>query len=293
MPQDPPKSFKNLGKEAQDLLNKGFPSTEKFDWKAEVTTSTADNGKLSASLTKNPSSENNAGDIVYKYPTKFGDFTTKLDLGNAIKFDYMKKNLFFKGFDANSELTVNQPQKGDPSDSTIKFGGDYQREWLNSAFQINNLFRNNMSFKGSAVVGTPTIALGLETDVTNNTDSNNPIALKSTLSYSPGSNIVQTLSWRNKDNQVAVTYYKKSSKKPLAVAAELAVSPNDTSIALGASYLRGDSSVKARLNNQGSLGVAFTRKLNSSTSVTGMTELNVSSQSAAGPRLGLIVSLTY
>lgn len=286
-------------------MNKGFPSVDKFEWKSELTASPGP-GTLSASLTKSASSTNAGvpGEITYKYPSKFGELTTKYQFANIFKLEYQKKDFPVKGFDMNGEF-VAEPQKGSLSDGALKLGGDYRRDLFNGSIAINNRFgpTEDWSVKASIVIGNlkPGLAFGAEADVSRKTQTQSSSTVKTVASYSPTPAVVGNLFWKSMGNvqEVGANFYQKSSTKPFAVASEI-VFKNDTSlktllqISLGSIYSPRDStSIKSRLNSEGSLGVAVTEKLSSVTSVTGSVEVNLLNPSGANAfKSGLKISLS-
>jgi len=295
-PSGPPKPFKDLGKLCHDLLKKDFPTAgEGFDWKSEVTAS-SDHGTFSGNLQKTPKDGLNSGEVSYKFPSKFGEITTKIDLTKKIKLEHQKKNLLVKGFDLNDEIGAEfSKDTGSFSLSKFMIGGDYKRDWVNGSLAFNKLLgrkTDSVNLSGSLVVGTPEVALGASTEVNNSLDINK---FDTTLFYSK-SDLTATIFWKHKKgsgNTVGTNVYLKSLAKAkklnLVVGGEFELKLSDgeggqshnPTITFGGSFTPDDSSsIKACLLSTGNMGIALTQQLSSSTSVTGAVNVDLMNPTA-------------
>jgi len=290
-PSGPPKPFKDLGKQANDLLKKDFPLNEKYEWKAEFNAPSALNGTFTGSLTKNPKEGQNAGDVSYKIPLKLGTFTTKFDLARNLKLEHNKKNFPVKGFDITEELVLKFKEELFTSGS-FKLGCDYRRDWVNGSFTFNRGFGSKANLTSALTLGTPELALGLETDISDNLEVK---SLNGIFSF-VDSRLSATLFWKSKrqndqvfNNTTGTNFYFKSSQvKDLAVGGELEyklsdndnASPNPT-LAFGAIWKPEDSiTVKGRLLSTGFLGVSLNSQWSSSVSMTYSADVDVKNPTA-------------
>jgi len=294
-PSGPPKPFKDLGKLCHDLLKKDFPTVEKFDWKSELTAS-SDHGTFSGNLKKTSTGGLNSGEVSYKFPSKIGEITTKIDLSKTIKLEYNKKNFPVKGLDLNEEISATiHKDTGFFSSGKLTLGGDYKRDWVNGSFAYNKFFGGTdpANVSASLVVGTPEVALGTQTDVSDSLELN---SFDTTLFYSK-SDLTATVFWKHKkgsdgkgtSNTIGTNVYLKpaSAKKlNLVLGQEFELKLSDSEalspvISFGGSFTPDKTlSIKTRLLSTGFLGIALTQQLSSSTSVTGGVDVDLKNPTA-------------
>jgi len=306
----PPKPYKDLGKSANDLLKKGFPSEDKFDWKVELNNSpsSTEHGTFTGVLTKKkggvtPPFE---GDVSYKLPVGLAEFTGKWDISNNFELKGNRKNLM-KGFDVNTEFKLGP--KG-LSDSNVKVGGDFKKELVNTSVNANyKVSTKEVSADLTAVFGSPDAAFGIEAKLSS-VERAELRTINATAVYSPSDKNEFTVTVK-RDNAtpkeksqktiLQATFFQKLPRPTmnnLTLAGEItydlsAVGPdNIPAITVGGSYTPdNESDLKARLNSKGIFGMSLNQRIGNHLTATAAVDVPLSAPDQFIPALKFVFSL--
>jgi len=308
-PSAPPKAYKDLGKSATDLLKKGFPSDDRFDWKVELNNgaSSNENGTFTGTLTKKKGAKDE-GDLSYKLPLKFAEITGKWDLANNLELKLNRKHLV-KGLDVNGELKSGH--RGLLADSKIKFGADFKRELLNTSGSLlyKASDKPSVTATASAVIGSPEAAVGFDAEISETAELK---TINAAVTFSPSDSLDFFVHWKrenttSKDKQgpktsISGSFFHRVSRtslRNLAVAGDLtydltASGPDNVpSLSFGGSYSPdNDSDLKARLNSKGVLGLSLNQKVGQHLSVTASVDVPLTSvEPQFTPALKFVISV--
>lgn len=274
-----PRPFCDLNKEANDLLKKGFASTEQYELKIETQAIAPNGTKFEPSFTKSKNGQS------LTFPFKFcprvvettASFST--DENVAISLNSMKS---YYGIKPKLDLKTK-------TSSFTSFCSDlnleYRREFVtaNVKFSLPNNF--NLKTSATLVLGNPTLSVGATAEVEKNASS---FAVKSkgiavAYNHGPFKTSFFTSHEDKKNPMCGISYYQPiPSIRGCAIAAQLDIecfnslnSDRERTITVGATYQPDDSSTfKARLNDKGTIGFAYSQSLSPDLNVTFLSDIN-------------------
>jgi len=274
--------FKDVGKNANDLLKKGFPSQEKYAFRVEFDT-TSNSGiqfqpYLQETLTKSVE-----GELKSKVNYKTLTFTTTGNLKEDVSLEISptKPNMFKWTVNVNSNMSDFVDRlKGK---STLEARSDYQTSALTAewAFRQSGKTEDAPKINVSSVFGSKSngIALGLDAEISPSAQELK--SFNTAFSYSKG-DLDLALFSKTKiggATTVSASYFQKYPYigDDILFAAELACELNKKpTIALGAQFKpTSDSTAKARFDSKGLLGISYTEKWKGPLSVTLASDWNV------------------
>jgi len=276
--------YKDLGKLANDLLNKGWASTEKYSWKVESNIS-SDDVKVTPSV-QSVGKESIDGSIKASFPLlKLQDFnlivTETANLNQSLKVEFTTSKYLNNAYKPTLEFntTVNAPI----SSSKAKFSTDIKQQWggatLSWAGPGDHVFNASVLFPKT--LNNATVAIGSEFEYT----KKSPLKVNLAGSYFTPSLIAtvfgklkvgrpnDTIVGFNVVNRVNSPFNAESQ-----VAGEIQYDLNgkDTNITIGAStnpdlY----STVKGRITSKGLVGFAYTQQFNAPLNLTFLVDLDL------------------
>lgn len=264
-----PGAFKDIGKDASDFLNKNFYENE---WKVEVNAGAADGTTVKATVAKGEATT--VGSLEHKTKHKSGaDVTTVIDLNRDLKTTVAFKNKFVKGLDTSAEFSTNSTRIFDAL--KVKLSADYAHDVVTLSSNVNIPFAANAapSSVTSVVLGSKEQGVALGAEVEFNAARAQVTRFDTGLSYAKASTSVTAFSRSKRDtstnnlaNRVGLNVHHKFASANGSNAAVEAIYDLKTSlVSISAGYaFKPDaaSSFKARINNQGVLGLAYTQNLN-------------------------------
>jgi len=269
-----PSEFSDLGKNANELLNKGFPSTDKFDWKFEIDTTSSNNVKFVPSVTHFP-----GRGVSTQLKTVFKDYNLTV-IGNhkdelSVEYESPKTLSGIK-----PTLKLNTSTRNLKEKLVVGPGGEIKAEWLNLKGGVEYPLRGEGGEEEgskeaaatpaatlSATVGSPSCRFVAGFDfrlvhfrsldffnlAANYRASDLEVTLfsksKPGLPTMIGANYYQTLAnkWKNGAISGEVTYPLNSKGAPLTVALGALFKPDDS------------STLKGRITSKGLLGLSYTQ----------------------------------
>jgi len=287
-----PASFKDQGKNANDLLGKGFPSSDKFNWKVELDTTSENNVQFIHSLSHGPKGID--GELRTKFKAHDFNFTVtgnqkediSLELSHAKALNGLKPTLTLS---SNTASLFEKFQ--------LKISGEMRKDWLFASTSIDLPQKEapqgettkeavvTPNFVVSTVLGSKSNGLSAGFDLQFDTSAKDLKNFNSVLSYT-SSDLEVSLFCKTKPFQKSAefgaTYYQKliTRWKDAAVAGQLAYPMRLTSprpsFAIGG-FFKPDptSSVKGRINEKGYAGLSYTQQWGGPFSVTLSSEVNL------------------
>jgi len=166
--------FKDLGKQANDLLNKGFFEHEKYHFKVEGSLSSQNGVKATPSVQISSTDKTLAGSVKTVLPCSCGYTTTITgDLKSAFKLevvsDTWKRGIFKPTFElsTNTKTLINSLKIKKTVDIATGFGGSTVGFTYNVASGSPQL---NFSIVGVRKLESGVGAIGVETDITQGKD---------------------------------------------------------------------------------------------------------------------------
>jgi hypothetical protein len=280
-----PGQFKDIGKDSNDLLNKGF---EDFDAKLEVN-AVGFNATVKAAITKNQ--DKTSGSVEYKTKHRSGaDLTANIEFNKSLKYTVQFKDKFIKGLDTSLEVNTNPAKLFD--EAKVKVTADYAQ--LDAATLNANL---TVPVGGaaptsviSAVIGSREHGFAVGGEVELNATRGQFTRLEGALGYKKGSSSLTLFSKTNRDNSNNTLSHKFGSSfyyrfatsatcscNPI-VAAEAVYNPKDSVVALVAGVLTkpdATSTLKAKVSSLGQLNVAFNKDLEKPLSIGLFSQTNL------------------
>lgn len=294
-----PGQFKDIGKDASDLLSKGY---DDYDTKFEVNASGL-NANVKASFTRNQ--DRLTSSLEYKTKCeKCGDLTTTIDFGKSVKLSAVSKDKFIQKLDVTTELSSNPSKLFD--DAKLKVTADYAHD----AATLSNSLTYPVSGAGatvvsSLVVGSKEHGVVLGGEVELSSARGQLTRGDAALSYKKGSLAVTLFSKTNRDNTNNALNHKLGGNFHYRVAEptrwnpinQLAVETiynpkaSNLDIAVAASAKPdATSTLKAKVNSNGNINVAFNKDLNKPLSVGVFAATSL--HSVSDVKLGLKVAYT-
>lgn len=283
-----PGFYKDLGKSANDLLNKGFPVNDKWAWKVELNAPSSCVSFV-PSITKEES--NIAGQLQGKFKLPKVDATVTADLKGDIKTELVAPRLLLDDLKGTANITVN-PQKGELSE--LKPSVEFSHKFFTTTLSFTT--GKSTAAAGTLVVGSAEkgVAVGVEAEVQPETSS--LTTLNVTAAYTK-SKLNFTTFYRSKQvpkhtSVCGLSFFTKKDDKTSIAVEFLFNAEKGPSVSLGTSSVLNDTAtLKSRLNSSGLLGFALTQKLNGPVSLGLGADINLTQNNGPAIRTGVKLAL--
>jgi voltage-dependent anion channel protein 2 len=279
-----PPAFKDIGKDVNDLLNRGFPSVDKFDWKFEAKTVAPNGVSFNPSLVK---STDVSGQLQGKISKPNLDLTGTLNLKNEAKAEAVFS--VAKGLKVPFELSANL---NNLSALKVRTGADFKNELVNASGSLSVPVDKRLPIINTSltVAASPAWVVGAETELS---ETLKPNSLNGAIGYNQN-NLSATAFYKLKkdlkkgDSRIfGVNYYQRlpagwvDGAFGVEASYQLNHPTSNCSLSVGGSYKPDDSStLKARLNNEGLLGLSYTQQMRGPFSLTFAADVNILDASA-------------
>jgi len=290
-----PPLFKDLGKRATDLLTKEFPSEEKkFEWKG-----TTSNGVTIETNAVQKADNPIVGTITpsYKYQEYGLSFLGEFNTNKDIKLETSIENQVVEG----AKVTLTGEQKGKDTYATL--GGEYKhaKATLNGSVDFGKSKGNTI--KASSVFGHNGWLLGLSTEYLLGSDHQELRLFNTTIGYGAGDYDLTVFGRivggeKGDRNEVGGTYYH-NVKEGLSFGAEVVfdttAAESKPKLAFGGSYkLQEDTTVKAKVDTAGVLGLSYAQKFSKNSKLTIGTKIDTGATSGkSSTSMGFVINCTF
>jgi hypothetical protein len=274
--------FKDLGKQANDLLNKGFYEHEKYSFKVDGTL-VSPNGVKATPSVQISSDQSYSGSLKLIFPTANGYTATYTqDLKNALKLELTLDSYLRGVFKPTLELSTNSRTLTNAL--KIKQTVDLATTWGASSVGVTYALATrvpqlNFSHVFARNFNLGIGAFGVETDITRGKDI--PVNVVASLISPSLTATIFGYFFVNKPKaaRYAVSFYGPLASNPTtSVGAELQYD-NDgkaTQIAVGTSHkIDLSSTLKTRFNSRGVFGVVYSKRLQDSFTLSVLADVNV------------------
>jgi hypothetical protein len=279
--------FKDVGKNANDLLKKGFPSTEKYNFRLEYDT-TSSSGVQVIPYLQETFDKNVEGELKTKFSVRDFQFTTIANTKEDVSIEISPKTSYrgFKwiGFVSSNLTDFFDKLKGKV---TSEFRGDFTTTAVSFESNARRSGKSDDSPKVnfSTVVGSREkgISVGLDSEVAVQTQQlktlNTALAINK-----PNDNIEVTLYSKTKiggSTIVGMSVYQRylgANLRDVNFGGDLSYDLNgkSTSFLLGGSCCPDEfSTAKGRFDSRGILGFAYTEKWRNTLAVTFSADWNI------------------
>jgi len=289
--------YKDIGKNANDLTNKGFVSADRYQWKLEVDT-TSDNGVQFLPSLSQASSGILEGELKSKFKACNSSFTVSGNLKQELSIEAASDKPL-KGL-VKPTLTLSTLMDNPLERSKIKiqteFRGNYGNLTALLELPVSRFLRDpspkseQLKANVTAVVGLSDYGVSTGAEVEVAPENGQIRALNLVLSYAQSNLEVSAFSKR-RDNSftLGANFYQKlpatSRLRDAVVGAELTHDLSDkppTITIAGSTKPDETSTVKSRISSKGILGLAYTQKFNGPFAVTFGADLDVLRAREAG-----------
>jgi len=265
--------FKNVGKRVSDLLTKDFPS-DKREQKHEWKSTTADGLKLEFSIKTEEGRDGSktVGTVKdeFYYAPWSSTFTAELNTDKEFKSEVSIADKLVKGL---KTILTAQSQKRDGLEYFGSVGLEYQHEYASATVSTELGRATDNAVKASLVVGSQGLSVGANVECVRKESATELKELKVAASYASDEyditgygKVAHTP--KASTSELGASYYHKINSD-LAVGTEIKfdVSNPDKkpALAFGTSYkLQHDSTLKARFDTEGKLGLSLAQQINKS-----------------------------
>jgi len=273
--------FKDLGKQANDLLNKGFFEHEKYYFKVEGTL-VAQNAVKATPSVQISTDQTVAGSIKAVFPCTCGLTSTfTADLKNALKLE-IASNSYFRGIfkptlelSSNAKSLVNSAKFKQTVDIATGCGGSSVGVTYALASGVPQL---NFSLVGVRKFNLGTAAIGVETDYTQGKEI--PINVAASFNIPSLTATIFGNFFLNKlQGRYALSLYGPLASSPSTTIGSELVYDGDgkaTQITVGGNHtIDSNSSVKAKFNSRGIFGVVYSQKIQDSLTLSVLADVNL------------------
>jgi len=264
-----PAPFKDQGKSVNDLLNKGFPSTDKFLWKFEFDTISQNGVQLLPNFTR---ANNNELSGEFKLKTKQPNSTytlsaktdqnISLEVASSQLFSGIKPTLTFS---SNMQNLNKFKTKLNLEAVAENFNGNLAAEIPNPLAKEGS---NKLNL--STVVGDKTCGFAIGAEVEVNADKQTLDKANGLVSYTSKDAQITLFNKRTREDKEPFTitnlfgfnafHQIPNGWKSAAVGSEITYNFQKCSFLIGAQFKPDDSStVKFRIKNDGTVGVSYTQ----------------------------------
>jgi hypothetical protein len=273
MSHAPQPLFKNIAKRVNDLLTKDFPS-DKREQKTEWKSATSDGLKLEFSIKSEEGRDGTktVGTVKdeYYYAPWHSTFTGELNTDREFKGEVAIGDKFVKGL---KTIFTAQSQNRNGLDYFGIVGLEYQHEYASATVSAEFGRATDNAVKASLVVGSQGLSVGANVETIRKESSTDLKEFKVAATYASEEFDITghgkvTHTAKTSTSELGASYYHKINSD-LAVGTEIKfdVSNPDKkpALAFGAQYkLQHDSTLKARFDTEGKLGLSLAQQINKS-----------------------------
>jgi len=289
-----PAAYKDQGKNSNELLNKGFPSTDKFNWKFEIDTTSENGVQFLPSITNTPGRGVDA-ELKSKFKVKEANLTLtgnqKEELSVEIAAAKKLQDLW------KPSITVSTTTRFLQEKLKFKPSVEFRKEWVTATVALEMPVKqpeegsddpkdtDHKKATFSTVFGHKSCGFSAGFDLEYQIDSSKLKHFNSVVSYGTADLEVSAFSKTKCDGSpttIGANYYQKLANKwkEGAVAAEVTYPLHSLnqppSFSVGGSFQPDASStLKSRVNNKGLAGFAYTQKWGGPFTVTFSSEFNL------------------
>jgi len=273
-----PVAFKDQGKNASDLLVKGFPASDKdkYLWKIEFDTTSSNKIQFQSYLS-HPPDATPQGEIKSKFTAHDIDFLVKGNTKDELSLELSPG--IIKG--VKPTLTLSSLTCAPRDNITLKTDFEMRKDFMHAVMTATIPFAQGEESTGTSsgegpspkvnltgVIGSASKGISVGVNLDCNITSRQVSSVHSFLAYA-NSFLEVTGFWKmepTEKSEFGVNYYHKLENKPVsAVGAELSYDPianKSPSLALGALFKPDSScSFKTRVNSKGFVGVSYTQQM--------------------------------
>jgi len=278
-----PPAYSDLGKQARDVFNKGYNVGV---WKLDVKTKTNTGVEFTTSGHSNQESGKVFGSLETKYKVaEYGlTFSEKWNTDNTLSTDVTHTDKLLKGLKLTFEGTF-APQTGNKNGKVkVAYGHDL--------VQVNsdvNLDLAGPVVNASAVVGYEGWLAGYQTAF--DTQKGKLVTNNFALGYT-NKDLAVTTNVKDGQDFNGSIFHKVNSDLNCGVQLAWTSGSNATKFGIGAQYaLDKDASVRAKINNDSSIGLGYQQKLRPGVILSLSTLLDGKNFNAGGHKVGLGLEL--
>jgi len=290
--------YKDLGKRANDLLTKEFPTENKLEWKSERT---GTNTTLEANLTQKKDGSI-VGTVTPKYKYKFssfvGNFLAEVNTKKEVKGEVSVDNLV-----PNLKTTVTVQSKEDEVFGIL--AEEYRHEHATAAGSLEYGKVKGSTLKGSVVVGNQGATFGVNSEYFIGASEESSLKeFAGNIGYSTPDfdvNVIGKLDSRGEEDKTELggSFYHRVNSE-FAVGLEVAVdafqaASNKAKLAFGSEYKVGganDVIYKGRFDTTGKLQLSLAQRLNKNSKVLLSAAIDTNNLSGkAASTFGFVLSL--
>eukprot|EP01103_Thecamoeba_quadrilineata_P019329 TRINITY_DN7776_c0_g1_i1.p1 TRINITY_DN7776_c0_g1~~TRINITY_DN7776_c0_g1_i1.p1 ORF type:complete len:306 (+),score=78.45 TRINITY_DN7776_c0_g1_i1:26-919(+) len=276
--------YKDLGKDANDLLNKGYVEQERYNWKVELTNSSASGVKITPTISKAQDQPLN-GSIKTVVPFRNGfNSTVTFDLKNLLKFEVSSVGYLRNSFKPSLEISTSSENL--VNNLKIKQTVDFAASWGGATLGVTipSTFSSpayNASLVTSRAIGFDSVgAIGVETDFTSGKDIPLNLATSFITPAVTATIFGNFVIGKAYSSRYGISFYGPVASAPLTtfIGSELQYDSEGkaTQLSIGASHKFSSSiNVKARINSRGIFGFVYSRKVNELLSLSFLADLNL------------------
>jgi hypothetical protein len=285
-----PLLYKDIGKNANDLTNKGFVGTDRYQWKVEIDT-TSDNGVQFLPSLSQASSGSLDGELKAKFKAFNFSFTASGNLKQELSLEAASDKALRGLVKPTLTLStlVDNPIERAKLKAQTELRGNYGNLTGSLELPVAKFLRE-VAFKPeqpkaivSAVVGLKDYGVSLGAEVEVSPENGQVRSFNSILSYAQSNLEVAGFSKRRDSNMtVGANFYQRlpasDRLRDAAVGAELTHDFSDKPPSLtiaGTNKPDETSTIKGRVSSKGILGLAYTQKFNGPFTVTVGADLDV------------------
>jgi hypothetical protein len=286
--------YKDVTKNATELLKKGYPSSEKYAFKVEFDSTSSSGLQATPWIAENQDKTIEA-ELKTKFPLRDFTVTTTGNLKEDVSFEISPAKNYSNGFKWTANLNTNLTNVSDKAKGKVTL--ELKNEKLTSNLVFEAPLRqsggksDDSKLTANAVFGSKEkgLSTGFETEFSLSSFSLKNV--NTTVSYNKDDSeaAIFTKTKLGGSTNVGANYIHKlsnSSWRDTQLGAEVSYDINDksSSFTLGASYKPSDSStLKTRFDSKGLLGFVYTEKWNGPLSVTFGSDWNVLGAANASP----------
>jgi len=266
--------FKDIGKNAKDLVSKDYPTGE---LKIEAKTETENGIKFTTSGSQRNHDGNITGELKAEFTCHGVSVTKVYDSQNTVKITAEKKDVLTEGLRLKAEPTF-VPFSGHRD---VKLSAGYQNDHVHASTSVDP-FKKQVNL--SVVAGHGDCIVG--GDITVRNGDVNQYGLAVGVSK-PSHEVV--LSAKDKLNTFSGSYYHLVNKDLQATASAIwNRKDNNTIIELGGAYrLDKDASMKAKVDTTGKASWSYSQTLRPGIKATFSTQIDTTKFGEGGHQVGL------
>eukprot|EP01100_Stratorugosa_tubuloviscum_P015191 TRINITY_DN856_c0_g1_i1.p1 TRINITY_DN856_c0_g1~~TRINITY_DN856_c0_g1_i1.p1 ORF type:complete len:293 (-),score=131.04 TRINITY_DN856_c0_g1_i1:144-1022(-) len=274
--------YSNQFKSVNDILNKGYPSTDNYDWKLETISKSEKDPRnnVEANLSSNASAM--SGQIQSKCNCSGNEITTSASLAQIVKF-VISRHFNNKNTKATCEVEANLPKSIFTLNEKFEFYYKNVSATLDATLPLATI--KNSTVTSSVVTKKDNLNFGGEVKFD---FAKQKIASYGVLAALHNQPVVAGVFLRSRDGQnrtIGVSFFRsnfvKIDESNVDLAAEISTSLNDFKnplFSIGALIKpNSNSSIQTRFNTQGNFGINFTQNFSSPVSLTLSADTNLRS----------------